>query len=101
MSQEDFDEYEKQCFYINIYNALILFKISEIAALRPTKLWDSFKNYSSWVAVQHNAHIIIGNKRFSAFEIRQLVIKNITADPPSEWRVRRDIVHPLIEFAFF
>lgn len=46
-----YHEYAKQCFYINIYNALILFKLAEIISIKPTKIF-AFKNYNSWLALE-------------------------------------------------
>lgn len=35
MTEEVYHEYQKFCFYINIYNALILYKIAQIIAIKP------------------------------------------------------------------
>lgn len=39
MSDEEYSELAKQCFYLNIYNALILFKLTEMAVMKSTKLF--------------------------------------------------------------
>ena len=50
MSDEEYCELAKQCFYLNIYNGMILFKLTEMAVMKSTKLFG-LKNQSSWVAL--------------------------------------------------
>ena len=97
---EEKREYIKQLFYLNIFNALVLFKITEIAVMKPTKLF-TLNNYSSFIALQHNTHITIWGKCLTAFQIRQDVIKNINSNLPSAFAVDNKYLHPLIEYAFF
>lgn len=50
MSQQSCTELAKQCFYLNVFNAMVLFKITEIATIKPTKLFG-LQNHSSWIAL--------------------------------------------------
>ena len=82
MTKEVFAEKQKQCFYINIYNSLIIYKLSEIATFKSSQIW-SFKNHSSWVALEQNTSINICGKKCSAFYIKHEVIKNARNKKPS------------------
>jgi hypothetical protein len=100
MSDQEYIEYSKQCFYINIVNALVLFKITEICVVWPSKVFD-FSNYNSWTALLQNTSINISGKIFTAFEIRQDIIRNVTKSQPTNFCVDHRFVHPLIHYAFF
>lgn len=39
LSDEEYSELAKQCFYLNIYNAMVLFKLAEVAVMKSTKLF--------------------------------------------------------------
>ena len=39
LSDEEYCELAKQCFYLNIYNAMVLFKLAEVAVMKSTKLF--------------------------------------------------------------
>ena len=100
MTAQEYIEYSKQCFYLNIFNAIVLFKITEISVLKPTKLFG-LKNYNSWVALMHNTSIVISNRSYTAFEIKQQIIKNVNRRPASSHCVDHRFVHPLVEYGFF
>jgi len=51
---------------LNIYNALVLFKLAEIATFRGIQLFN-FKNTNSWVALEQNAVIRLKSKVISAY----------------------------------
>ena len=38
MTKEIYHEFQKYCFYLNIYNALILYKLAQIISIKPIKL---------------------------------------------------------------
>lgn len=100
MSDKQFIEYSKQCFYLNLFNFLILFKITEVCVLKPTKTFG-LKNFNSWIAIMHNSSIILSGQTFTAYQIKHDVIKNLKRRPSSSWCVDHRFVHPLIEYAFF
>lgn len=58
ISKQEYTELSKQCFYLNLYNALILFKLAEISSFQPKKIFE-LKNYSSWLALEQNSRITI------------------------------------------
>jgi hypothetical protein len=74
MSNEEFQSLSKQVFHLNIYNALILYKMAEVATFKPMALFD-LKNESSWQALEHNVWIWINNQRQTAFEIKDKMLK--------------------------
>lgn len=100
MSEKQFIEYSKQCFYLNLFNFMILYKLTEICVLKPTKTFG-MKNYNSWVAIMHNSSIILSGQTFTAYQIKHDVIKNLKRKPGSSWCVDHRYIHPLIEYAFF
>jgi len=53
MNEEEYCENIKQCFFINVFNAMILFKLTELSVFKSTKLFE-MQNYSSFVALMHN-----------------------------------------------
>lgn len=99
-TDKEYSELAKQCFYLNICNAMVLFKLAEIAVMKPTKLFG-LKNQSSWIALQHHTKVIVNGQPYSLFELKYDVIKNIAGRPASTFVVDKAHVHPLIDYAFF
>ena len=89
-SDSKFASLSKQCFYVNIYNFLILFKMAELASLKPLSVFD-LKNESSWLALEQNVSIWINNQEHTAYHIKHNIVK----------KMKDDHLHPLIDFAFF
>jgi hypothetical protein len=99
-TDKEYSELAKQCFYLNIYNAMVLFKLAEVAVMKSTKLFG-LKNQSSWIALQHHTKVVINGQPYTLFELKYDVIKNITGRPASTFTVDKEHVHPLIDYAFF
>ena len=55
---------------------MILFKLAELGCYKNKLLFD-LKGLQSWAALEHNSRIIIGNRSFTAYQIRYDIIKNI------------------------
>lgn len=87
---EQYASLGKQCFYVNIYNALILFKMAELATFSPISLFK-LKNYSSWLALEHNVSINISHKTYTAYQIKNEIVL----------KIKDTYLHSLIDFAFF
>ena len=59
----------KQCFFLNLYNALILFKMAEIATLNSIELF-SLETPNSWLALEQNSFVHFEDKTLSAYQIK-------------------------------
>lgn len=90
----------KQMFYLNVYNSIVLIKMAELITYTKKEI-SKLKNHSSWLALEQTSAIDILQTRFTAYQLRYDVLKNVGRKPTDLFHVEAAFVHPLIDYAFF
>ena len=93
-------ELVKQCFFLNIYNSIVLFKLAEIGSFRGVQLFN-FKNINSWIALEQNSLINIKSQVLTAYQIRTIILSGRQLPQSNEFIVDSQYLHPLIDFGLF
>ena len=63
----------KQCFYVNLYNSAILFKLAEICVIKQMQIFN-VKNKNQWLAIEHNSFLMINKVKYSAYQLKKMVM---------------------------